>query len=65
MKNFYNSFTFIITFMILLLVFNMMFGGKFVEWFLLLVLLSMVIINADKVKYIFNGIEEAYNGNRL
>ena len=58
MKNFYNSFTFIITFMILLLIFNMMFGGKFVEWFLLLVLLSMVVINADKVKYIFNGIQE-------
>ena len=58
MKNFYNSFTFIITFMILLLIFNMMFGGKFVEWFLLLVLLSMVVINSEKVKYIFNGIQE-------
>lgn len=58
MKNFYNSITFIITFMILLLIFQMMFGSKFVEWFLLLVLLSMVVINADKVKYIFNGIQE-------
>ena len=58
MKNFYDSFTFIISFMILVLVFNMMFGSKFVEWFLLLVMLSMVVVNADKVKYIFKGLED-------
>lgn len=58
MKNFYNSFSFIISFMILLLVFEMMFGAKFVEWFLLLVLCSMVVVNADKVQYIFKGIQE-------
>lgn len=58
MKNFYNSFSFIITFMILVLIFEMIFGHKFVEWFLLLVLASMVVMNADKVKHIFKGISE-------
>ena len=58
MQNFYNSFTFIISFMILVLVFNMFFGSKFTEWFLLLVMLSMVVVNSDKVKYIFKGLEE-------
>lgn len=58
MQNFYESFTFIISFMILVLVFNMFFGGKFTEWFLLLVLLSMIVVNSDKVKYIFRGLEE-------
>ena len=58
MKNFYDSFTFIISFMVLVLVFNMMFGSKFVEWFLLLVMLSMVVVNADKIKYIFKGLED-------
>lgn len=58
MKNFYDSFTFIISFMILVLFFNMLFGEKFTEWFLLLVLLSMVVVNSDKIKYIFKGLEE-------
>ena len=57
MQNFYDSFTFIISFMILVLFFNMFFGGKFTEWFLLLVLLSMIVVNSDKVKYIFKGLE--------
>lgn len=59
MENFYNSFTFIISFMILVLVFEMMLGSKFVEMFLLLVLLSMVVVNHEKVGYIFKGIKEA------
>lgn len=59
MQNFYNSFTFIITFMILVLVFQMIFGNKFVEWFLLLVLASQVVMNADKIKYVFKGLKEA------
>ena len=58
MKNFYNSFSFIIAFMILLLLFNMVFGGKFVEYFLMLVLASMVVVNADKFNSVFNGIQE-------
>lgn len=59
MNNFYDSFTFIISFMVLVLVFQMMFGSTFIEWFLLLVLLSMVVLNSDKVAYIFKGLREA------
>lgn len=58
MKNFYNSFSFIIAFMILLLLFNMVFGGKFVEYFLMLVLASMIVVNADKFNSVFSGIQE-------
>ena len=58
MKEFYNSFTFILTFMILVLIFQMVFGNKFIEVFLLLVLASMVVVNADKFKNVFKGIEE-------
>lgn len=59
MKEFYESFSFIIAFMILLLFFNMTMGGKFVEVFLTLVLASMVVVNADKVETVFSGIKEA------
>lgn len=58
MQNFYNSFSFIIAFMILLLLFNILFGGKFVEYFLMLVLASMAVVNAEKFKSVFNGIQE-------
>lgn len=58
MKNFYNSFSFIIAFMILLLLFNMVLGGKFVEYFLMLVLASMVVVNSDKFNSVFSGIQE-------
>ena len=57
MQNFYSSFTFMLGFMIIVLIFNMMFGAKFTEWFLLLVLLSMVVVNADKVSNIFGNAE--------
>lgn len=59
MNNLYNSFTFIISFMVLVLVFQIMFGTTFIEWFLLLVLLSMVVLNSEKVAYIFKGLREA------
>ena len=58
MEGFYNSFSFMLGFMILVLVFNMMLGAKFTEWFLLLVLLSMVIINSDKISGVFAGISK-------
>lgn len=58
MKNFYNSFSFILSFMILVLFFNLLFGSKFVEWFLLLVLLSMLVMNSDKVGFIFKGLQK-------
>ena len=49
MMNFYNSFTFIISFMVLVLFFQMAFGSKFVEYFLLLVLASMLIMNVNEL----------------
>lgn len=58
MKNFYDSFTFIIAFMVLVLVFQMFLGNTFVEWFLLLVLLSMVVMNSEKFAYVFKGLRE-------
>ena len=58
MEGFYNSFSFMLGFMILVLVFNMMLGAKFTEWFLLLVLLSMVIINSNKISGVFAGISK-------
>lgn len=58
LQNFYNSFSFIIAFLILLLFFNIMFGGKFIEYFLALVLASMIVVNADKFASIFNGISK-------
>ena len=58
MMNFYNSFTFIISFMVLVLIFEMTFGSKFVEYFLLLVLASMLIMNANKLQGIFAGISK-------
>ena len=61
MEGFYNSFSFMLGFMILVLVFNMMLGAKFTEWFLLLVLLSMVIINSNKISGVFAGISKEVN----
>ena len=58
MMNFYNSFTFIISFMVLVLFFEMIFGSKFVEYFLLLVLASMLIMNANKLQGVFAGISK-------
>lgn len=56
MQNFYDSFTFIISFMILVVTFQMIFGSDFIEGFLLLVLASMLVMNSDKVGYIFKGL---------
>lgn len=56
MDNFYNSFTFIISFMLLVLMFQMMLGNIFTEYFLLLTLLSMIVLNSDKFSKIFNGL---------
>ena len=58
MMNFYNSFTFIISFMVLVLFFQMVFGSKFVEYFLLLVLASMLIMNANELQGVFAGISK-------
>ena len=58
MKDFYNSFSFIISFMILVILFEMLFGEKFVQAFLILVMASMAIFNADKIERIFGGIQK-------
>lgn len=49
MQKFYSSFTFMLAFMILTLIMNMTLGVKPTEYFLLLVLLSMCIMNSDKI----------------
>lgn len=58
MKNFFQSYNFIFSFFLLTLFFNMAFGAKFAEYFLLLVLLSMIVFNADKFTRIFEGLRE-------
>lgn len=59
MVSFYNSFGFLIAFMILLLVFQMLLGSKFSEMFMLLVLASMVVVNHDKVTYLMRTMSSA------
>lgn len=48
LKEFYNSFAFIITFMFLSVLISAMFGEKFLNKFLLLVLTSQLLLNSDK-----------------
>ena len=56
MQSFYNSFSFLLAFLILVNILNMLLGDKFTEMFLLLVLTGMVILNADKFGTVFKGI---------
>ena len=67
MKEFYKSFTFMISFMVLLVFINMGFGAKFTEKFLWLVLASMVVMNTDKLEEIAKGLsntaKETTTGN--
>ena len=67
MKEFYKSFTFMISFMVLLVFINMGFGAKFTEKFLWLVLASMVVMNTDKLEEIAKGLsntsKETATGN--
>lgn len=58
MQEFYNSFGFIIAFMILVMLCEMMMGEKFTQAFLLLVMASMAIFNADKIEKLFGGIQK-------
>lgn len=58
MKDFYNSFSFIIAFMILVILFEMLFGETFTQAFLILVMVSMAVFNADKIEKIFSGIQK-------
>lgn len=56
MQSFYNNFSFLLAFLILVNILNMLLGDKFTEMFLLLVLAGMVILNADKFSTVFKGI---------
>lgn len=55
MKKFYESFTFVMAFMISSLVIEMTLGDKFLRWFLLLVLFSMIMVNIDKFISFMDG----------
>lgn len=56
MKSFYKTFTFMISFMILLVFINMGFGAKFTEKFLWLVLASMIVMNTDTLSELAEGL---------
>ena len=58
MQNFYNNFSFLLSFMIMVNIFYMLLGPSFTEGFLLLVLAGMVITNSDKFATIFKGVSE-------
>lgn len=49
MKEFMKTFKFIIAFLILTIIFNMIFGAKAATRFLQLVLCSMLVLNIDAV----------------
>lgn len=57
LKEFYNSFGFIITFMFLSVLISALFGEKFLNKFLLLVLASQLLINSDKATELINKIK--------
>ena len=56
MQNFYNNFSFLLAFMILVNIFYMLLGETFTEGFLLLVLGGMVLTNTEKFATIFEGV---------
>lgn len=55
MKEFYKSYTFILSFMGLEIAISMLFGEQFTLWFLYLVLFSMVLLNSEKFVDFFNN----------
>lgn len=56
MQGFYKSFSFMLAFMVLINIFNMLLGEKFTEMFLLLILLGMAVMNVDKFSTVFKGL---------
>lgn len=56
MQQFYTSFSFLLAFLLLVNILNMLLGPKFTEYFLFLILLGMVVLNADKFATVFKGI---------
>lgn len=59
MEDFTKSLKFIMTFLVFILLLSMFTNQKFTYSFLVLVLLSMVILNADKLKNMLGGL--SYN----
>ena len=55
MDKIYNRFTFIIAFMVFVLFFNMIFGSKPTEYFLILILLGMTLTNIDQITGLFKN----------
>ena len=54
LKQFYQSFSFIITFMFMSVLISAMFGEKFLNKFLILILASQLLINVDEAKGLIN-----------
>ena len=57
MEDFTKSMKFIVTFLFFVLLLSMFTNQKITYQFLVLVLLSMVIINSDKLKAILGGLK--------
>lgn len=57
LKEFYNSFAFIITFMFLSVLISALFGEKFLSKFLLLVLTSQLVLNSDKAEALIGKVK--------
>lgn len=54
LKAFYQSFGFIITFMFMSVLISAMFGEKFLNKFLILILTSQLLVNVDEAKELIN-----------
>lgn len=63
LKEFYTSFGFIITFMFLSVLISALFGEKFLNKFLLLVLTSQLVLNSDKAVSLINNFK--INNNNI
>ena len=57
LKEFYNSFGFIIAFMFISVLMSALFGEKFLNKFLILVLTSQLVFNSDKATALINKIQ--------
>lgn len=58
MTEFYNKFSFLVAFMVFILIFNMIFGGEVTEKLLILILISMAVFNTDLVANLFGSMQE-------
>lgn len=59
MKDFTASLGFIISFLVLTLMITMILGEKVATMFLSLVLLGMVLVNADKISSLYSGVTKS------